>query len=341
VIATVSTTELTHELTVLGLGEATHGDAASFRSKSQIVKALVEAGWLDVLAWERSAGSLLALDAAVAAGAPDEVAAALGPDMRPWLLVEVQELFQWLACRARDSGQAVRCVGVDVQNPGIARELPELLEEVGASQGAVDLAREIRVTLSQAWPDSSQDEITAVLGFAEALESLVGAEPAVDASLRMGVHSLACWARRALDSTSERPDGLIPGSRDRGMAENVEILTTMGGVCLWAHNGHVSRVPGFAGGYLREALGESYRAAVSVVGWGNESRVVPRGSERAAVGDATTGLTGRPSAAGRAATGPVPDVGSTRLPRAAARQDLWERSHRRRIHDPLGSVLCG
>lgn len=246
---------------VIGLGEATHGDATSFLLKRALISGLVSREKSVIVAWERTPAQMFLFDQFVRGGAEtalDEIGL-----IYPWVYDEVWELMLWLRTHNSSADTPVRLFGVDMEAPPLPVALRELAERYTALEGFadtfVDGLREPDLRTRE-WCETLAPAIDAASTAALSIEDLL----------------LLRTARQWLESQRV---GLEPGralsgpSRDSSMAANLAWITAHDDatVIYWAHNGHVCRYPGMAGSHLEALLPDEYLSVG--VAFGNGSYV--------------------------------------------------------------------
>ena len=194
----------------------------------------------------------------VLSGEGDPVRAVHGMGFWTWSTAEVLALVGWMRDFNRSRRGRIEFRGFDFQNPGsaarearafAARALPGLLPRLdeayawigGAAEGAMPAERAL-----------------ARLAAAEGvLAELAASPPGPPAEREWALQNarLVTWdlARKA-----------GRGSRDRGMADNVEWLLAQAPagarIVLWAHNAHVRKTGPAMGAHLARRLGAGYLA---------------------------------------------------------------------------------
>jgi erythromycin esterase len=245
---------------VIGLGEATHGDATSFLLKRALISALVSREKSVIIAWERTPMMLL-FDQFVRGGAEaalDEIGL-----IYPWVYDEVWELMLWLRTHNSSAARPVRLSGVDMEAPPLPFALREFTERYTALEGFADT-----------FVDGLREPDLRTREWCETLAAAIDA--ASTAALSVEDLLLLRTARQWLENqrVGREPGQALSGpSRDSSMAANLAWITAHDDatVIYWAHNGHVCRYPGMAGSHLGELLPDGYLSVG--VAFGNGSYV--------------------------------------------------------------------
>jgi erythromycin esterase len=256
---------------VIGLGEATHGQSESCDVKLRLTKLAVKEGGCRVVAYEASAARAMACDDYISGRTNDLAAAVGGLGMLIWQIEENRSLLQELRAwndRARPSDR-VRFIGVDVQDPTAAMAVLRAILPASHA-GLVDEAAAMAAKSGPAAQACFAGDLAPMEALKAELKSWGARLEAVE-----GLSSSAASRRTLCRMEIEAGLTMVssPGARDHAMAQMV--LAQMEGVdasrpmVIWAHNAHVMHAPlrymGEAGlseqamgGHLREALGERY-----------------------------------------------------------------------------------
>ena len=275
---------------LVGLGESTHGTREIFRLKDRCIRALVRSRQLDLVVFEANAPETRELDRYVAGEDVDPGEALAGIRFWVWDTEEVLELLHWLRARNQATdGPRVRVAGCDVQFPPLAVAnllllAPLLPDAFARAQGALDLVGDdaALARFTRLAPDVRRDAAEQLAEFVDAVDeagpSLV-ATYGQDLAEEFAVDARVVAAGAALRVDMTRAVAV----RDRAMADLT--LRFLGGsrttAALWAHNGHVGRVPFDAsgepaqGGHLATALGDDYHVVGFTVG-GGEAHLLDR-----------------------------------------------------------------
>lgn len=254
---------------VIGLGEATHGDATSLRWRHSVIRWLAERHNLTTVVMERDAADVAALDDYVQ-GHSDHLP--LDHRHYPWVNEETAETIRWMRQWVM-GGNDLRLAGMDVGSLRAPSELARRMSQVDTvPEPARRLVGLIRAAEEEGWeqaqtPDWWQ-EVSAcgadVESFLPDVLQRAGLNEFEGALWTVLAKSSRMWGEHALISAR---DGAWPAGghyRDRCMAENaltfVEAAAPGSRAALWAHNGHVCLDANMAGGVLRKRLGDRYQA---------------------------------------------------------------------------------
>lgn len=277
-------------VTVVGLGEATHGTAEFALVKSRLVRWLVERLRFGVLALEASPDACRALDAYVVTGHGDARSALRSTGYWVWSTEEMVPLLDWLRDHNADlePERRVRIVGLDpvldaddIKRAAalVTRHLPERAAAVRNALTAIWAAQQrtpsvlalVGATVRAGLPGGAARQRTVGAPLRAARQVVVDT---TDALIELGVTADAegfndlTTAGYAAAVEAEAALGARGAAvRDAAMADRVtELLTDRTKrVVVWAHNGHVAdadlgrRAPS-TGRNLRTRLGEHYYA---------------------------------------------------------------------------------
>jgi erythromycin esterase len=264
---------------LVGLGEATHGQHEAFEFKRRITMWLVRERRCRLVLFEASSSGARATDEYVQGRSDDVGGAMRGLGMLIWNIEEnerfLRELRAWNL--AADAHDRVRFAGIDVQDgAAAATRLAELLGEHGADLGAraSAMAKSVEPAVRHLWStgdpakyNAAAEEARAVV---DAVKALREREPAIP--------------EEALDRAEELRGSIemfrTQGGRDRLMAQRAAAELARAGegarAVLWAHNAHVTRGvlahlssdETAMGGCLAETLGDRYLAVGVTFGAG-------------------------------------------------------------------------
>lgn len=276
---------------IVGVGEVTHGTHEDQAFKAELIKALVRAGAVDVLALEANRAAGVGFDRYVRTGEGDPAALIDSPSFfRIWKGDEFAGLLLWLrAWNRTHPGQTVRIMGVDNQDGAVDAEYAlgvlARYDPVGATQiragfGTMLTPVDGKRIVPFAWVQASKpSEFERALKAAESLQRAVNATTgtlARDPEIAEARYAaLIVWQNLneferevgVTDLSTLPPDYL--SRRDRFMAQNMRTrLASNERAAFWAHDQHVIyAVPAeiAAQGYtsigaeLRKIMGADYR----------------------------------------------------------------------------------
>jgi erythromycin esterase len=252
---------------VVALGENSHGAAALFDTKLEVIRYLVRERGFGLLALETPATEADTVNEYVLGRSSDEQAALAALVLPAWQTDAMWRVVRWLREHNRTATAPVQLRGFDVQQPRLAAAaLAAVLRGAGLGELAASAA-----LLQQ---ELSADRATpALLARARALsEDVARSAGGLAPDLRARCNRYA----RVLESgiRMDRPD-LGGATRDAAMADELCALLAEPGtgrnVVVWADNTHVSRAPGAMGASLAERLGADYLAVGFTFGRGHYS----------------------------------------------------------------------
>ncbi len=267
---------------VVALGEATHGQHASFETKRAITMYLIQSHGYRIVAYETSASKAAACDAYVSGASDDLDVAMRGFGMLIWRIEENAALLRDLRAwnQRVPSDQRVRFVGIDVQDAkACGARLAGLLNERLPRDAAAVLSISERLdgTVQKMYGGDRtayDDLVREAIELADRVRS-EAAQESPKGPLSVELRSVL----REFEGSVQMY--LTPGRRDRAMAEmTLGVLEDSGQnakIVLWAHNAHVTKSPLrylgsdelAAGGHLANALGEKYYAMGFAFGAGD------------------------------------------------------------------------
>lgn len=283
-------------VSVVGIGEATHGSRELGNLRLSLTKLLIEHYGFRVVAIEASADKYRALTRYIAGQTSRPSPSLPGPGWI-WIGQRAQrELIEWVrAWNSSHAAKRVRIVGIDANDNAIARaELTRFI--ANRYRGA---------ELSKAWPNAAAelaaaDEQSFVFGDSRVdlatwklLAQLAADRDSNAAPWRDAPAGRRADAAEALSILTEfaafNSDGDIgdvPQSRDVYMARRVLCAVGRDGAkekaIYWAHNAHVIHPKGstrIAGSVLRAALGTAYVAIATTFGEGKFLAEIPNDAE--------------------------------------------------------------
>ena len=278
--------EVLRDISVLGMGEATHGTAEFFRLKHLLLRFLVKEMGFTALAMEASASAAQAVDDYVLHGTGDAADALAGLGFWTWRTREMLDVIEWMHDHNRTvpPDRAVRFVGIDPQRCGpslaalaaVLRTLaPDRAEITGGLLGTLAEARTGSLVAQRSQLLAEVRDLERYLEEQRPRLASQTEEATVEHALR---HARLIVAAADVASLPPRGEGQEPGAlatRDRYMAQAVISLQkgTVGKVAVWAHNGHVCtdcyarHIPAM-GRHLRNHYGEGYYALGLLFGEG-------------------------------------------------------------------------
>ncbi|MFN0102047.1 MAG: erythromycin esterase family protein [Bryobacteraceae bacterium] len=249
---------------VVGLGEATHGTAEFFRMKHRLVEFLSNEMGFTLFSIEANMPEAYALNDYILAGRGDPRRLIQGMYFWTWNTEEVLEMVEWMRTFNASGRGRIQFTGFDMQYPLVAarivREfvvnaspdlLPALDEAYAKVTAAANLqlaantqarildaafaANDIRVRLENSYPELVKSFPVAEVEWA--VQNARVTEQAIFVKIGGGLHRdemMALNTRWILDQN--------PGAK----------------MAIWAHNYHVSRVPGAQGSHLARFFGADY-----------------------------------------------------------------------------------
>lgn len=267
---------------IIGLGEATHGSQEEQVVRYKLVRALIAAGKVSVLAIEANRLPVEALDRYIR-GEPGDLARIMS-DPALFAVLRTEEfvrMLQWLRQWNSQSGEPpVTIVGVDIQDP--SNELREAFALVGGEPNNEKVARfrevaapllaDERAKLADWLSASTYAQHKEQLRNARALRDFLATDmPMQPRALMLVENALAGLEAFEYYPADARSMAIPPdfvGRRDRAIARNVRAAAGHGRLIFLAHDTHVIAAPASyrnitapsVGGYLRETLGMQYLA---------------------------------------------------------------------------------
>jgi erythromycin esterase len=246
---------------VVALGEATHGTREFFQLKHRLAELLVGELGFTVFAIEASMPDTEPLNRYVLSGEGDPARLIRGMGFWTWDTREVLALVEWLRELNRSGRGRVQFRGFDLQNPGSAAAVVIDL----AARAAPERTAGIRQ--AYAWAGGGGDDAMPPERALGRLSAASGVLAGLEADRsRLLEHAAAAEVEWALQNARiviqqlVRKAGL--GSRERGMAENVEWLLAReppgARIVLWAHNAHVRKSGKVMGALLAQRFGADF-----------------------------------------------------------------------------------
>jgi erythromycin esterase len=254
-------------VSVIGLGESTHGTKEYTTWRAEIISHLARSGGLAFVAMEAGWHDAKALDDYASHGVGSARAAVLQLDYWPWRTEEMVAFVERVrAHNVQFPSQPVRFIGVDVTYP--QETLAVLSREFhGLGLPAAYLHLLSPLQRIRHWRDLatlSDHEIDTMIGGIERLEALLRLGPdhrhsVVTSHVSLGLRI----TRHTLVAARKMPFSM---ARNKIMADGaLEVLAAgRGKIAFWGHSLHIARAPieGAvpAGKYLADALGDGYHA---------------------------------------------------------------------------------
>jgi erythromycin esterase len=267
------------DVRIVGLGEATHGSREFFRMKHRIVEYLVRERGFRTFAIEATWAEATRVNRYLHTGEGDPAALLANLHFWTWNTREVLEMIQWMRAYNESVPAADRLsfYGIDVQHSRSAMDLAvSYLRSVdgAGADSAVAWYRCYRQFQDRLFAATPEYALTAVW---EKEQCRAGVN-AVHARIEQRADEYAARSGRAAYEAGLRSARVVvqnedirggyPNSgpkRDTYMAENAAWIAEVGApgsrVVLWAHNGHVGRLPAYMGTHLSQRFGDDYVVA--------------------------------------------------------------------------------
>lgn len=266
--------ESLRDVTVVALGEATHGSHEFFSMKHRLVEFLVQEMGFNVFAMEAGYSGGLAVNRYVhgESGDVDQVLGHLGFSV--WDTGEVWDLISWLRVHNQDlpTESQVMFAGFDIQliDDGVVllwtyldRVAPEYLLTVEALLRSVGSNPSVR---EEGLAEKKAETVAKLFGIVHFLSSdptrFIAVTSEAEYKQALGV---ARNVARYYDTYGHPRDRAGTGpKRDLYMADTVDEMIRDAGpgtrIILWAHNYHISAIPEAMGSHLRARWGNQYYA---------------------------------------------------------------------------------
>lgn len=271
---------------IVSLGEGTHGTSEFFKMKHRITEYLAREKGFTVFAIEASMPEARRINEYVLRGTGNAREALRGIYFWTWDTQEVLDMIEWMREFNASGKGRMEFWGFDVQTPDVAmdsirafiREYEPTYEfnlqlaftGISAAAGA----RNNR-TGTPAQYDRWANQSLTVLRYLESQSA--GYRKRGADSVR--VEWLLQYARIVVQGAHTARLGTA--SRDQSMAANVDWIQRQHlpgtKMVLWAHNGHVNRVPGWMGDHLHKSHGTDMRVFGFAMGEGDYTAFGPRG----------------------------------------------------------------
>jgi erythromycin esterase len=271
-------------VSIVGLGEATHGSREFFQFKHRLVEFLVKELGFTVFAIEASYPAAETINEYVLYGKGDRDTALASQGLWAWDTREITELIEWLRIHNQTvpPDKKVRFSGfdihhneraIDVITSYVHRTAPQQLEplrevfETLRPKTVLNQHFEY-VEISEQQKKENLKRIYELMGFMALNEVKLSRQTSAAkfASVMQHIRILAQFMdvyNRPFDD-KRNPTNTNGYTRDFYMAENVERLVKSDNaaprVIVWAHNFHVGVQPGAMGHHLRAVFGDAYYA---------------------------------------------------------------------------------
>lgn len=264
--------EIVGDARIVALGEASHGTREFFRMKHRVLDYLVNEKGFTLFAMEATWPEMNRIDDWVK-GRRDRAEAAIllsGQYFWTWNTSSVIDLLYWARDYNETVGAArpVSVVGFDMQFPGMAIHnvvtYLEAIDPAGATFAAASYecvdANDPRGFFAAQYRDRDIDYQAECRSEIDAVSDYLSTNRAtLEMASSPEAFAVAFRSARLVQQFEDMEAQRVPGPRDRYMAENVEWLLQQAGpgtkAVLWAHNFHVSTIPGAMGSYLRASHG--------------------------------------------------------------------------------------
>lgn len=261
---------------VIAVGEGTHGSHEFFAMRHRLLEWLVERHGVRAVALESSLVEVNLLERHVQGNSNRELRElVLENSTWPWRTREVVETLQWVHDynEGREAEDRVHVYGVDVQQPWVTLRYLETMFENDPTLLRV-VADDLAPLANRKAGYLALDEQTRV-GLAESLRELQNAFIEDSDTWREEllheyeiVHRALVTLRQVVHHYGGDDSSGVSSRREHAMADNVrwvaDHLHPEARVVVWAHNGHVSRVPlhgthpAAMGGALHRHYGEEF-----------------------------------------------------------------------------------
>ena len=264
---------------LIGLGEGTHGTREFFQMKHRILELMVKQLGATYFAMEATTPESDDMNQYVLNGVGDPRELLANLYFWTWDTQEVLDMIQWMRAwnATAPANQRVQFLGFDMQFPGAA------MDSVAAFIARVDPSRSSLVdsnytcllpyrnhganfvypiTQFAALPASIQ--ATCAAGLQQVYDTIDGSQAAYTAASSPTVYEAVKHDARLVQQFEAMASAsLVSNSvRDQAMAENIgwirDHAPPAARIVLWAHNGHINRVPSAMGSYLGAKYGSDY-----------------------------------------------------------------------------------
>lgn len=270
---------------IVALGEGTHGTAEYFRMKHRLTEYLANRHGFTVFAIEANMPEARRVNEYVLTGKGDPAAALGGLYFWTWNTREVLDMIEWMRAYNASGRGRIEFWGFDMQYPMVAldsvrafvaRSDPTYSQAFDSAYAIVAKGYFARMRAGGVNSDVSAWRAAAD-GVLAHLEKLQAERGAAGDTLDLA------WAVQNARVVLQAAQALRQGdvSRDSSMAVNVGwILRHRPAgtrIVLWAHNGHVQKLPGSMGGYLDHAFPGQMRVFGFGAGGGRYTAIAQSG----------------------------------------------------------------
>lgn len=261
------------DASIVALGESTHGTREIFRMKDRLIRHLAEAEGFDIFSIEAGMPEGFAVNRYTVDGEGDAAHAVAGMKYWTWGTEAMRDLAEWMH-RYNASQPRIAYTGFDMQfgKPAcdVLRKAFEgdervlgTLDELAAALDEGERARRAAYR-SGNYDLAASDEIrrrTKRL-LAQMEEHIAACSDELADACRVPAGGTGrAWLGQQVTLLRQFLAG--GGDRDRYMADNLMWIGAQNPasrIVAWAHNGHINVYDDCMGGYLRERLGDRYRA---------------------------------------------------------------------------------
>jgi erythromycin esterase len=283
---------------LFGMGEATHGTREFFQMKSRVFQFLVQQMGFTHFAIEATWPEANDVNTYVLAGQGDPAHLLSNLYFWTWNTQEVLDLIQWMRQwnTSATPNQRVQFLGFDMQYPGAAMDtVTRFIGRVDAANASYAADRyhclnpyrnhgAVFAQIASAYAALPQATRSAChVALQQVYDLLNGSSMAYLAASSAALYANALHSARLVQQFEDMAASSGSSTvRDRYMAENVQWLAQQAGpgarMMLWAHDYHISAVPGAMGSYLRSTYGNDYVSLGFLFGRGGFNAVAGTGS---------------------------------------------------------------
>ena len=269
---------------IVALGEGTHGTSEFFQMKHRLTKYLAQNKGFTVFAIEANMPEARRVNEYVLTGRGDPKAALAGLYFWTWNTREVLDLIEWMRSYNASGKGHMEFWGFDLQTPNVAMDSVRAFVRRAdkAYTATLDSAYGRIDAVLQERRNNTVSAVAASYWESEADRVLSHLQNRRDAYVAAGHDSLdVAWAIQNARIVVQAARTTRSGSRDSSMAINVQWIAAHQPagtkMVLWAHNGHVARVPNWMGAHLAARYGDAMRVIGFSLGDGDYTAVGPRG----------------------------------------------------------------